>query len=143
MNGEAAPTRVLLDLNLLLDVIQRREPHYPHSAAVLSRVAAGELVGAVPGHALTTIHYIVSRFQGAEAADEAVDWMLGRLEVVAEGRDTFLRARGLGFRDFEDAVVASAAEQARCDRIVTRNVDDFRDSPVVAVTPQELEADFG
>jgi predicted nucleic acid-binding protein len=92
---------------------------------------------------VTTIHYVVSRFEGVDAADEAVDWMLARLEVVPEGRDTFLRARNLGFRDFEDAVVASAAEQARCDRIVTRNVDDFRDSPVVAVTPRELEADLG
>ena len=143
MSSGAAAGKVLLDLNLLLDVIQRREPHYLHSAAVLSRVAAGDLVGAVPGHAVTTIHYVVSRFEGVDAADEAVDWMLARLEVVPEGRDTFLRARNLGFRDFEDAVVASAAEQARCDRIVTRNVDDFRDSPVVAVTPRELEADLG
>lgn len=134
---------MLVDLNLLLDVMQRRQPHFPHSAAVLSRVAAGELVGAVPGHAVTTIHYLVSRFESAETADEAVDWILRRFEVVAEGRDTFVRARSLDFRDFEDAVVASAAEQAGCDRIVTRNVDDFRHSPVIAVTPQELETELG
>lgn len=134
--------KVLVDLNVLLDVIQRREPHYSHSAAVLSRIAAGELEGAVPGHAVTTIHYVVSRFDGADSANRAVDWLLARLDVVAEGKSTFLRARGLDLDDFEDAVVASAAEQARCDRIVSRNVDDFRNSSVAAVTPQELEAEL-
>ena len=135
-------TKVLVDLNVLLDVIQRREPHYAHSAGVLSRIAAGEIEGAVPGHAVTTIHYVVSRLGGTDSADRAVDWLLGRLDVVAEGRGTFLRARALDLEDFEDAVVASAAEQARCHRIVTRNVDDFRNSPVSAVTPQELETEL-
>ena len=135
--------KVLVDLNVLLDVIQRREPHYQHSAAILSRVAAGDLEAAVPGHALTTVHYVVARFQGVEVADQAVDWMLARLDVVPEGLGTFLRARQLDLADFEDAVVASAAEQARCERIITRNVEDFRRSPIAAVTPQELEAELG
>lgn len=133
--------RILLDLNVLLDVFQRREPHFRSAVQVLNRVAAGELLGCIPGHGVTTIHYLVERMQGTEKADEAVDWLLGKLEVVPETASTFLRARGLGFKDFEDAVAASAAEQAKCDRIVTRNIDDFGNSPVTAVTPVELEAD--
>jgi predicted nucleic acid-binding protein len=133
---------VLVDLNVLLDVIQRREPHYAASAGLLSRIAGGELQGAVAGHALTTIYYVVSRFAGRASADQAVDWILGDLEVVAEGRNLFLRARSLEIEDFEDAVVAAAAEQARSDRIVTRNVDDFEHSPVRAATPLELLAEL-
>jgi len=135
--------KVLVDLNVLLDVIQRREPHYAASAEVLSLIAAGELDGAVAGHALTTIDYVVSRFAGRKSADEAVDWILGGMEVVAEGRDVFLRPRSFEMKDFEDAVVAAAAEQAHADRVVTRNVDDFEHSPVPAVTPRELLAELG
>jgi hypothetical protein len=51
-----------------------------------------------------------------------------------------LRARGLAFDDFEDAVVAAAAEKLHCRWIVTRNVVDFASSPVPAVTPAELLA---
>jgi predicted nucleic acid-binding protein len=134
-------TKILLDLNVLLDVFQRREPHFQHSVQVLNRVATGELVGCIPGHGVTTIHYVVERMQGSQKADEAVDWLLAKLEVVPETASTFLRARGLGFEDFEDAVVASAAEQAKCDRIITRNIEDFGNSPVTAVTPVELHAD--
>jgi len=135
--------KVLVDLNVLLDVIQRREPHYAASAEVLSLIAAGELDGAVAGHALTTIDYVVSRFAGRKSADEAVDWILGGMEVVAEGRDVFLRPRSFEMKDFEDAVVAAAAEQVHADRVVTRNVDDFEHSPVPAVTPRELLAELG
>lgn len=134
--------RVLLDLNVRLDVIQEREPHYEKAAQVLSRVVSGELVGCFPGHGVTTLHYIVKRLLGVGGAEQAVDWILGKLEVVPEEASTFLRARSLEFDDFEDAVVASAAEQAKCDRIVTRNIKDFGKSPVTAVTPEEFEADY-
>jgi predicted nucleic acid-binding protein len=134
--------KVLLDLNVLLDVIQEREPHYTASAAVLDRIAAGEIEGAVPGHALTTVYYLVSRFADGERADQAVDWLLDLLEVVPESREVFLRARGLPIPELVDAVVAAAAAHAGCDRIVTRNVGDFGDIDPPAVTPVELEVEL-
>lgn len=134
--------KVLLDLNVLLDVIQKREPHYAASAAVLDRIAAGEIEGAIPGHALTTVYYLVSRFVDRKRAGQAVDWLLDLLEVVPEDREVFLRARGLPIADFEDAVVAAAAGHAGCDRIVTRNVDDFGDVDPPVMTPMELEVEL-
>lgn len=61
--------KLLLDLNVLLDVIQRREPFYQASASVLSKVVGGEDSGAIPSHALTTLYYVVQRFSGKEEAD--------------------------------------------------------------------------
>jgi hypothetical protein len=130
--------RLMLDLNVLLDVVQRREPFYAASAAVLSLVVGGKAVGWVPGHAVTTIHYLISRYEGQARADEVVDWLLAHVEVAPQEKVQVLRARNLGLQDFEDAVVASAAEASGCDLVVTRNVADFRGSPVPAVTPEEL-----
>ncbi|HZF07836.1 MAG TPA: PIN domain-containing protein [Thermoanaerobaculia bacterium] len=133
--------KLLLDLNVLLDVIQRREPFYPASAAVLSRVADRAATGYLPGHLLTTLYYVVQKHAGKRQADQVIDWMLSSMEIIPEGKAQFLRARSLAFPDFEDAVVASAAEAAGCERIVTRNVADFPGSPVPAVTPEELLAE--
>jgi predicted nucleic acid-binding protein len=130
--------KVLIDLNVLLDVIQRREPHYRPAARVLSLVAEGMIEAVVPGHALTTVHYIVSRFTDAGTADAAINWILTDFEVIGEGTDVMLRARSLASDDFEDAVVAAAAQTASCDWIITRNVVDFAESPVPAITPAEL-----
>ena len=40
--------------------------------------------------------------------------------------------------DFEDCLVARCAEKIGADYVVTRNVRDFADSTVEAVTPEEL-----
>ena len=129
---------VMLDLNVLLDVIQEREPHVGASAALLGLVADQTVGGRVPAHALTTIHYIVAKYADQAKADGAVDWLLARTSITPANRESFLRARALSLTDFEDAVVAALAEETRCDYIASRNVEDFAGSPVPAVTPEEL-----
>jgi predicted nucleic acid-binding protein len=133
---------ILVDLNVLLDVVQKREPHYRASAAVLETVIHGEVVAALAAHAVTTVHYIVGRYQNRDMADQAVDWLLRYFTVVPVGRAELLRARGLGWPDYEDAVVAAAAEAAGCEAVVTRNVKDFHNSPVEAWTPDEYLLNF-
>lgn len=128
---------ILVDLNVVLDVVQRREPHYSGSALVIDRVVRQRVRGFLPAHAFTTVHFLVGRYRDAPTAARTVDWLLRRFEVAAVGRAELERAQVLGWRDFEDAVVAAAAETAGCNTIVTRNVADFRDSPVAALTPEE------
>jgi predicted nucleic acid-binding protein len=130
--------KVMLDLNVLLDVVQRREPFYAASATVLSQAVEEPGTSCLPGHALTTLHYIVAKYADREQANTLVDWVLAHLEIVPRDRAQFVRARNLRFDDFEDAALASAAEAAGCKLILTRNVADFGASPVPAVTPEEF-----
>lgn len=134
--------RMMLDLNVLLDVAQRREPFYAASARVLSQAITHPNSAFMPGHLLTTLHYVTSRHAGREKANSLVDWLLMRLEIVAQDRSQFVRARGLAFKDFEDAAVATAAEAAGCEVILTRNVADFTASPIRALTPEEFLLDL-
>jgi hypothetical protein len=48
--------------------VQRREPLYTASATVLSQSVEGEHVACLPGHALTTLHYIVAKHAGRKQA---------------------------------------------------------------------------
>ena len=48
--------KVTLDINVLLDVFQKREPHYAASAQVVSMVTSGTLAGVCPAHGLTTLY---------------------------------------------------------------------------------------
>lgn len=128
---------ILLDLNVLLDVVQKRGLRYRASAAVLEEVVHGNLQGVLAAHAVTTMHYIVGRYQSREIADGVVDWLLRYFRIAGVGRQELLRAQSLGWKDFEDAVVAAAAEACGCKAIVTRNIKDFVGSPVEAMTPEE------
>lgn len=51
--------KVLLDLNVLLDVVQRRLPHYEASARVLSCARRDEIVATNSAHAVTTLFYVL------------------------------------------------------------------------------------
>jgi hypothetical protein len=48
--------KVTLDINVLLDVFQKRQPHYAASAQVVSLVLTGTLAGVCPAHGLTTLY---------------------------------------------------------------------------------------
>ncbi|WP_376693780.1 type II toxin-antitoxin system VapC family toxin [Wenzhouxiangella sp. EGI_FJ10409] len=128
---------ILIDLNVLLDILQERRPHFQASSAVVDRALADGVGAFIPAHAVTTIHYLVAKYGSRSSANRAVDWLLKHFQVAAVDSRVLSRARALNWPDFEDAVVAAAAEAHDCSLIVTRNVSDFRDSPVSARMPEE------
>lgn len=132
--------RVMVDLNVILDVVQKREPHFNASAGVLAKIRRGDHVGLLPSHSLTTIHYVLTKYGDVSVANQTLDWLLASFDVVPCGKREFLHARGLSMDDYEDAVVASLAVAAKCSVIITRNVSDFTVSPVSAITPEEFLA---
>lgn len=128
---------ILLDINVMLDVIQKREPYYFASARVIDRVVRKQVEGALSAHAFTTLDYLVANSQGLTKSRQVVDWLLNRFSVAPIGREELMRAQSLAWSDFEDAVTAAAAEALSCQAIITRNIRDFSQSPVPALTPEE------
>ena len=135
--------RVLLDVNVILDVLLDRQPHVEGASAVWAAIERGELEGFLSAHAVTTIHYLNQRAVGLRTAREATDALLSVFDVAPVDRSVLQSALGIGCSDFEDGVMAAAARKARCDAIVTRNTRDFKRSPVRAFTPSETMALLG
>ncbi len=103
--------RVLLDVNVVLDVLLDRAPFADASSAVWAAIEQGE----------------------AEA-------LLSVFDVAAVDGPVLNAALALKWTDFEDAVTAAGARRAKCDAIVTRNPHDFKGSPVRVLTPSEAVA---
>lgn len=135
--------RILLDVNLVLDVLLDRRPHADAASSVWRAVEEGRAEGLLSAHAVTTIHYLNARAVGAKAARETTEALLSVFGVAAVDERVVRAAIALGFRDLEDAVTAAAAQRARCSAIVTRNPRDFRASPVRVLTPAEAAAWMG
>ena len=130
--------KVALDLNVLLDVAQNRPQFYQDSEEVLARARQGEYEALIATHLLTTFYYVMAKFSGRSTADAAVDGLLADFTVIGADNALLLRARALPMHDFEDNVVAAAAEASSCDYIITRNAPDFAGSPVRAITPADF-----
>jgi len=67
---------ILLETNIVLDVIQKRQPHYQASATALDRVVRRQIAAVLPAHAPTTIHFIVNRYQDPATASKVMGWLL-------------------------------------------------------------------
>lgn len=130
--------KVTLDINVALDVFQRREPHYAASAQVMGLVVTGTLRGVFPAHALTTLYYLVRKHAARPEAETAMDQVLKHFEIGNLDAAGWQAARSLAIADFEDAVVAIVAERTDSAYIVTRNVGDFAASRRPAVTPADF-----
>ncbi len=61
----AAKPCVLIDLNILLDVLQKREPFHEKSAALLAAVETGRVKGYVAAHSITTLFYLIRKDRSA------------------------------------------------------------------------------
>jgi len=134
--------RVTLDINVLLDVFQKREPHYAASARVLAMIQQGELDAVFPAHGFTTLYYVVRKHASRPGAEAAMDRVLEHFEVANLAVAGWVRARALPMSDFEDAVVAPVAEESGSRFIITGNTGDFTHSPVPAITPVEFLSQF-
>ena len=129
---------VTVDINVLLDVFQKREPYYTASAQVMSMVVDGTLSGVFPAHGLTTLYYLVSKYASKPNAQNAMDRVLDHFQIGNLDEAGWREARKLPIADFEDAVVALVAKSTGSTFIITRNVGDFSGSPVLAITPADF-----
>ncbi len=120
--------KVLLDTDILLDVALSRSPHLEASAGVFRWIRAGG-TAAVAWHSLTNCSYIL------KGGREFLVRLLQHVEVSTVGTHDARQALALPMPDVEDAFQAAAALAWKADFIITRNLPDYRNSPVPAISP--------
>jgi len=136
----AAKTKVFFDLNIILDVLQNREPFYEASAQLLAYAETGKIQGFIAPHSLTTLFYLVAKDQSAAKARATITNLLQFLSVAKIDQSTIEQAMSLAYRDFEDAVQMIAAVQCKADYFITRNPKDFQPPMLTVIQPIELIA---
>lgn len=116
--------KLLIDLNVFLDIVQERKPFYKFSSIVVSEILKNKATGIVPSHAVTTLYYLIARSRDKQIAVEFTKWLLSKFSISPSYKTTFLQALGIESNDFEDAVIMVNAEKKNCDYIITRNISD-------------------
>jgi predicted nucleic acid-binding protein len=132
--------KLFFDINVILDVLGKREPWFGDSAAILSLLETNEFDGIVAAHSVTTLFYLASKHLGQRRATARLLDLLKLVSVSPVDQDTILRGLALGWSDFEDALQMLCADTAGADYIVTRNPKDFESDSIPVVTPAQLLA---
>jgi predicted nucleic acid-binding protein len=130
--------KVLLDLNVILDVLLNRAPWVTDSAATWDAHRAGEVVAHVAAFAVPTVFYVMRRQSDLSRAHEGVRICLESLEIAPVGRSTLQLARRQAGSDYEDNLQIACAVEAGLNAIVSRDPTGFAHSPIPVLTPADL-----
>ena len=129
---------LMLDTNILLDHIGRREPFYELSRRACLLGIYGAARTYITASMVTDLFYLLRKDFGSCEAQRMIEEDLSFLKVVGVSADNVADALSQKWADFEDCLVACCAKKIGADYIITRNPKDFQRSPVKALTPQQL-----
>ena len=133
---------ILLVTDVLIDVALDRRPHADAAAKLLDRVERGMHKACIAWHTVSNFYYLVAPSRGGASAREFVVELTGFVGIAETNTESIRYAASLPVSDFEDAMQVAAAHACGAERIVTRNLRDFRRSPVPAISPQDALAEL-
>lgn len=117
----------------------RREPFLADSTRIFNACEAGKIHGAIAWHSLANAYYVADE---SERALKFFEDLLSFVEVMGGDTRLALEAIRSGFPDFEDALQSVCAKQFEADYIVTRNVKDYKRSPIKSISPSDFAGKF-
>ena len=135
--------KVLLDTNVIVDVLQNREPFSVYGQKIFLASANRKFSGFITAKEVTDIHYLIKKsFKGQDNVDAKARNIIGGLLTLFNVLDT----RGVDCkkavlsdcRDYEDAVMIETAVRTEMDCIVTRNVADYSASAIKIFYPPDF-----
>ncbi len=130
--------KVLIDTNILLDVLTRREPHYQSAAQTWTLVKEGLVQGHISAISVNNLYYIIKKLTEQSIAEVFVDEVLGDFDVVPLTKDILRQARTKKGRDYEDLIQYFSAIHSGCEYIITRNKKDFPQIGIKIVSPKDF-----
>lgn len=130
---------ILVDTNVILDVLLKRETYMLKSQIVIEKCANREVVGYLAAHSISNLFYILRKYYTQEERRKFIKNLCKIFHVSELNEKKILSAaENTEFLDFEDCLQEECAVEIMADYIVTRNLRDYRMSRVKAVTPEEF-----
>lgn len=130
---------ILIDTNIILDWLQNREPFSTNAKRIMEKAIFGNINGYISSHSLCDLFYILRKDFSVRHRMVLINMLTEYLNVIYEDKDDFASVTGnVELNDLEDALQMQCAYKKKVDYIVTRNIADFKLSPIPAILPTDL-----
>ena len=129
--------KILVDTDIILDLLAKREPHYQFSARLFSKADEGELKLCVSSLSFSNLNYILSKqFSAVQARKKLLTFktLVTVLRVSEKSVDLALNS---DFNDFEDALQYFTALEFKISTLLTRNLKDYKKADISVLTAEQ------
>lgn len=134
-------SRLLIDTNIVIDLLSKRDEFYDEAADLFSRADKKELELTISSLTFANTNYILTKLKSSKEAKEILRKFKVLVELLSlDDKITELALSDDNFPDFEDGLQYYSAIENQIDIIITRNKKDFKNSKIPVLTAKEFLA---
>ncbi len=126
--------RVLLDTNIIIDFLNDRQPFSLDAADIFRQGRKKSIELFTSSHSFATAHYIMKKLLPEKELRSALTKLNQHIQILPVTEKEIQHALSSNHQDFEDSIQIFTALNGNIDYIVTRNIKDFKNSPVPTFT---------
>jgi predicted nucleic acid-binding protein len=131
--------KLLVDTNIVIDLLSRREPFYEEAALLFSLADRKQIELAVSSLTIANTSYVLLKQMDSSKAKS----ILRKLRLILKILQLDDKIIGLAlndetFTDFEDGLQYFTAIENGQDLIITRNLKDFENSKLPTMTAKQF-----
>ncbi len=130
---------VLIDTNIILDVLLKRNPYTNEAQIIISKCANRDIIGYLAAHSIPNLFYILRKTYSHKERRRFIKNLCDVFYISALNVEKIKSAiENEEFKDFEDCLQEECAVEVMADYIITRNPDDYKNSRIKVIQPDEF-----
>ncbi|MFA5648415.1 MAG: PIN domain-containing protein [Bacteroidales bacterium] len=131
--------RVLLDTNIIIDLLAKREPFDQDTRMLFSFADKEKVILYTSALSIANLSYVLLRKRKPEEAKQILRKLKLLVGILSlDGKIINLALNDNEFNDFEDGLQYYSALENNIEIIVTRNLKDFKNSSIPVMTARQL-----
>jgi len=134
---------LLIDTNIVLDWLLERQPFLENAKRIIEYCINGDLRCYLAGHTLLNTFYITRKEKSVAERKEILLMLCDCFEIIDIEKSMIVSAlQNENWQDLEDGLQMYSAEQENLDYIITRDINDFKNSQIKALLPEDFLKNF-
>ena len=132
--------KILIDTNIILDLIQSREPFSENASKIINSCVKKENEGYISAHSLSDIFFILRKDKTVEERKALILNLCSFFTVIPENKNFYTAVcQNNNWNDLEEGFQMNCTDFEKLDYIVTRDAGKgFNNSPVKVISAENF-----
>jgi predicted nucleic acid-binding protein len=131
--------KIFLDTNVIIDFLADRKPYSKYAFQIFEFANQNKVQLYTSPHAIVTTHYLLKKHIDEKSLRKILLNLCDFVSLISIDSQIIQNSLRSNMKDFEDAVqMLTASKESNINFIVTRNIKDFKHSPIPSLTPDEF-----
>lgn len=135
--------KLFVDTDIILDLLAKREPHYKYAAAIFTLADQKEIKLFVSSLSFANLNYILSKQYSSNNARKKLMAFKTLTTVLAVNDKIVKLSLASDFKDFEDGLQYYTATENNINKLITRNLKDYKSAEIIVLTAEQFLKVFG